>query len=64
MLNPEKTCRLQFILLIAALTACAPLEWHQSGASPDSEGFAQEQDLMRRCMQNQGYILQTKPQSP
>lgn len=94
-----------------ALAACAPLEWHKAGTSPedlsrdqtrcsnqarnqaalqrapirapaqiitdpqgrvvavkpasvDSERFTLEQDLMRRCMQNQGYILQTKPQSP
>ena len=33
-------------------------------ASTDSERFALEQDLMRQCMQNQGYSLQTKPQSP
>ena len=111
MLNPEKCCRLFAALLIAALAACAPLEWHKSGASPeelsrdqarcsaqsrseaalqrapirapaqvvtdpqgrvvavrpasnDSERFALEQDLMRRCMQDQGYTLQTKPPSP
>lgn len=111
MLNPEKPCRLHAALLLAALAACAPLEWHKAGTAPedlsrdqarcsaqsrseaalqrapirapaqivtdpqgravvvrpsstDSERFALEQDLMRRCMQDQGYTLQTKPQSP
>jgi hypothetical protein len=33
-------------------------------ASPDSERFALEQDLMRHCMQDLGYSLQTQTQSP
>lgn len=33
-------------------------------ASTDSERFALEQDLQRRCMQDLGYALQTPPKSP
>ena len=111
MLNPDQTRWCNAVLMTMALAACAPLEWHKAGTSPedlsrdqarctaqarseaalqrapiraptqiitdpqgrvvavkpasaDSERFALEQDLMRRCMQDLGYSLQTQTQSP
>ena len=112
MLNPDRTRPYIGTMLLAALTACAPLEWHKSGAadedilrdrdrcaadarseafrqraplrnptpqmvvdpegrisatrpaSPDTERFALEQDLLRKCMHDLGYALQKKPATP
>ena len=114
MLNPDHPITGQMrrciaALLLTALTACAPLEWHKAGtadedilrdrdrcaddarnkafqqraplrsptpqivvdpqgriiaskpASPDTERFALEQDLMRKCMHDFGYELRQKP---